>query len=393
MSDNYKSDYNLRDQLVSACRGVPECKSVTIKLNSTFESVVSELRSAIGAELRCRQPNQYMTDDNSLDSIETDQFWTDRRYNGNGNRYGNNKDGNRYGNSNRYGNRDGNGYSSNNRYGSNGRGQHQKRFQKSKKCFVYGKQGCWSTKHTIDERRKKQESWRRYAQATGKSTSRDDFEMFLVDFEGIDIDSGGYDDEQHNNFETWLKTHDTNRQHWTEHDTDQQHWTQYPTTYGTIDGPRTVSILTEQAALHAFSKSDQFQPTHNTHNIHGTPVTQFFLDRYSSIIFQGIMPDTGAAGVSTAGEGQFRALQQIMPITLDTSTAGQHRVRFGDNPDCLLTGITSVDTPFGTIFFQVMQTNTPFLFCLADMDRHRVYLDNIRDVLVQGNKEYPIVRK
>jgi len=48
----------------------------------------------------------------------------------------------------------------------------------------------------------------------------------------------------------------------------------------------------------------------------------FTLDRYSSEIFQGIMPNSGAAGVSTAGEPQFQALRKLFPsIKLDTATA------------------------------------------------------------------------
>ena len=34
----------------------------------------------------------------------------------------------------------------------------------------------------------------------------------------------------------------------------------------------------------------------------------FVLDRYAETVFQGIMPDTGAAKVSTAGKSQFKAL-------------------------------------------------------------------------------------
>jgi hypothetical protein len=42
------------------------------------------------------------------------------------------------------------------------------------------------------------------------------------------------------------------------------------------------------------------------------------------------MPDSGAAGVSTAGNPQFLALQKLDPrVQLDTSTAGDHKIRFG----------------------------------------------------------------
>src|SRR5205814_5271976 len=45
---------------------------------------------------------------------------------------------------------------------------------------------------------------------------------------------------------------------------------------------------------------------------------QFFLDRYDRARFQGILPDTGAANSSTAGKGQFLALQREDPsVRLD----------------------------------------------------------------------------
>ena len=40
-----------------------------------------------------------------------------------------------------------------------------------------------------------------------------------------------------------------------------------------------------------------------------------------------------------------------------------------------------------------MPTNTPFLLCLADMDKHSIYLNNVDNVLVHNGNQYPIVRK
>jgi hypothetical protein len=106
------------------------------------------------------------------------------------------------------------------------------------------------------------------------------------------------------------------------------------------------------------------------------------------------MPDTGAAGVSTAGEPQVKALQKRFPkVTVDTSTAGQHKISFGNNPEILSLGTIDVETPFGNVYFAVMPTNTSFLFYLANMNRYDVYLNNINNVLVYNGKEHPIVRK
>ena len=116
-------------------------------------------------------------------------------------------------------------------------------------------------------------------------------------------------------------------------------------------------------------------------------------NRYSSETFQGILPDTGAAGVSTAGEPQFRALQRQDPsIKLDTSTAGQQRIRFGKG-EAVSKGTATVLTPLGPITFHVIPANTPFLLCLQDMDRIGVKLDNIENMLVKGELKIPVTRK
>lgn len=82
------------------------------------------------------------------------------------------------------------------------------------------------------------------------------------------------------------------------------------------------------------------------------------------------MPDTGAARISTAGENQVKALQDKLPnIIVNTFTARQHSVRFGDNPETFSLGTVGVNTPFGATYFAVMPTNTSFLLCLSDIDR------------------------
>jgi hypothetical protein len=207
-----------------------------------------------------------------------------------------------------------------------------------------------------------------------------------MNFEGID--TGEHDNDSTTDadaFTTW----DENKEEIKEDNVTTQRHTHYTTSYGIVDGNSTVAILNEQAALHGFTKYDVFNqvPLERSDQFH-------FRDRYSSETFQGIMPDPGAAGVSTAGENQLFALQKIDPsITLDTSTAGKHRIRFGDNPEVASLGTVAVGTPFGTVHFHVIPTNTPFLFCLRDMDKHCVYFNNVRDILVHCDKEYPVVRK
>jgi hypothetical protein len=106
------------------------------------------------------------------------------------------------------------------------------------------------------------------------------------------------------------------------------------------------------------------------------------------------LPDTGAAGKSIGGLLQFKALQKQFPgLTIDAETAGQHKVHFGDGPEKRFHGAVTVNLPFGPVDFAIMPTNTPFLLCLADMNRLSVYFNNLENMLVYNGKNYPVVRK
>jgi hypothetical protein len=105
------------------------------------------------------------------------------------------------------------------------------------------------------------------------------------------------------------------------------------------------------------------------------------------------MPDSGASRVLTAGEPQFHALQKLdLDTRLDQTKAGEHRIRFGKGL-ALLKGVVEIKTLLGRIVFHVVPANTPFLYCIQDIDRIGVKLDNLVNVLIQGTKIVPIVRK
>jgi hypothetical protein len=163
------------------------------------------------------------------------------------------------------------------------------------------------------------------------------------------------------------------------------------TELGEINGIQTVSILNDHSAYHAFTRDDMFKLS-STHNpLISSAFT--FENRYSSYEFQGIMPDSGAAGISSAGEPQVQALQKKDPtIQLDTSAAGSNTIRFGKGT-ATVKGVVRVPTPLGTITFHVVPTNTPFLLCLQDMDAIGVRFDNLKNILIQGSKIVPVVRK
>lgn len=115
--------------------------------------------------------------------------------------------------------------------------------------------------------------------------------------------------------------------------------------------------------------------------------------RDSEAEFHGIMPDTGAAVLSTAGKPQLNALQKLDPnIKLDKSRAGEHQIRFVKGEVTFL-GSVEVKTPIGSILFHVVPLNTPFLLCIQDIKRMGVILDNLQNFLIQGQNVVPIAMK
>jgi len=128
------------------------------------------------------------------------------------------------------------------------------------------------------------------------------------------------------------------------------------------------------------------------------PVDQIFHQHKlaSATIWYGIIPDTGAAEVSTAGRVQAEALLTQMP-SLKIEHGKGSRVRFGAGEPLLTTEELFVPTPIGGITFHIVPTDTPFLLCIKDMDALRVYLDNTRNELVKHDgkivRRIPIIRK
>lgn len=155
-----------------------------------------------------------------------------------------------------------------------------------------------------------------------------------------------------------------------------------------MEGFKLLSKLRNQATYHALTRHDCFlQQTGET-----TPEAFVFKDKTTSQIFQGIMPDTGASGVSSAGEEQVAALLQLKPsLKIDPFSEGR-TITFGKGSAPVI-GTLQVPTPVGTILFHVVPLNTPFLFCLQDMDRLQVMYDNLQNILIQGDRIVPILRK
>ena len=370
---NYQTEINLRDQIINACRGVPECNLALYKPAKTFESVCAELRASIATAMRNREVQQFNAyfDENGEYELEYDQNWTDRTYGGRGRHRGRSQP-----------KRNTRGFQPKYTGKYEGQGSTDR-----KRCYICGKPGCWSTKHPDEDRRRSFDRFRQYVQNNSdREPTRSLFQGFLTKTEGTEELS----DSQKADFEQLLTE-------LPELEIETEESNHFFAEYGKLDGIQAVSILNDRSTYHAFTIDDPFENT-DKQDLSTVPNTDgdyssFTSERYSNLEFQGIMPDSGASGISSAGEPQVIALQRIDPtIKLDKSTAGQHKIRFGKGTAESL-GTINVPTPLGVIIFHVVPTNTPFLYCIQDMDRMGVKLDNLRNILIQGKNIIPVKRK
>ena len=73
-------------------------------------------------------------------------------------------------------------------------------------------------------------------------------------------------------------------------------------------------------------------------------------------------------------------------------TKGSISVQFGIGSTNFI-GSIYVQTLAGRVEFYIINIDTPFLLYLADMDRLKLYYNNVKDVLILTIKEYLVIRQ
>jgi hypothetical protein len=166
-------DQQLRDRAYSAVLGVPECDMALQIAPPTWQGLCNALRTSIATAIRSGKSQEQFT---QYDDPDPDQYLVDRSYAGRGGYRGRGRGG--FKESHRGGGyREGNGFY--------GRSTYSRVNSRSKRCYVCKKEGCWSTKHTEDEKRKAYDDFKRASQYP---TTSDEYQHFLVDYEGVEPD-------------------------------------------------------------------------------------------------------------------------------------------------------------------------------------------------------------
>ncbi len=120
-------------------------------------------------------------------------------------------------------------------------------------------------------------------------------------------------------------------------------------------------------------------------------------DRYTSKKFYGMMIDSGASAKSTAEYDQYLAFKKNKidsSVDLNFSRAEAVSIQFGIESASSIESLT-IDIPFEVVEFHVIKTDISFLLSLADMNRLKVYFNNVENILnmIIQNRKLPVIRR
>jgi hypothetical protein len=382
LNSKLRSEKFIHNKLINACQDVFVCQYACFKFSDSLIDLINDLRSSIIIYQKV----------NSANFIETfEAFFTDRRYHKN------------------FSSRTDN-FSS--------RINQNRRYLPKKKCFVCQKEECWSTKHSKDERETTKQKF--------KNRFSIRIDHYISEYEGTNPSSSYSEDDSDTDLTDEMKTLIVDLP-------------SFPTLPFIPDNPpnaetfitsfdpvenANAEIMTTNLAnrslshfltnnLHTCMNDDQTSDVLQTDlknpSLTGPNAfifvhtcmkdidsfTYIITDRYTFEVFYGIMIDSDASTRSTAEYGQYLAFKRgntdpsadLNPIKADAVN-----VQFEIESTSSIESLT-IDTPFGLVKFHVIKADTPFLLSLADMNRLKVYFNNIENLLMSKIKTSPVIRR
>ena len=107
------------------------------------------------------------------------------------------------------------------------------------------------------------------------------------------------------------------------------------------------------------------------------------IERYTPKEFYSVIINISALKKSTVGYRQYLAYKTTTDNNMDINITqtGAINVQFGISLTTLIR-LVKVKTLISLVNFHIVKADTPFLLCLADIDRLQVYYNNITDTLI-----------
>jgi hypothetical protein len=122
--------------------------------------------------------------------------------------------------------------------------------------------------------------------------------------------------------------------------------------------------------------------------------TYIIIDRYTSEMFYEIMIDSETSKQSIVDYEQYLAFIKNISIDLNRIKADIVNVQFEIESTLSIESLT-IDTSIRLMKFHVIKTDTSFLLSLADMNRLKVYFNNVENILfmIIKNRDLSIIRR
>ncbi|KLU93222.1 hypothetical protein MAPG_12159, partial [Magnaporthiopsis poae ATCC 64411] len=340
LGDGYQGEINLHTAVARACRGVKEFEHALMTQKGTCEALFADLRASLQVTMDRQGSSSYIMDGGSHDVNYTDRRYVNNQRNRNSNAPYRGTGQTRF-------QPRGTGYQPR---AQNSLQKPSPRPRTVKSCYVCKQPGCWSTKHSQQER---DEARKSYFQAHEElNIEPQEYETFLLSHEG---NPPAYDQDESQNEEAECQA------------------TQY---------------LQSSAYLHRTTGEDIY--TART----SVPSDQFVLNNQYTTSYQGELWDTGAARVSTVGKSQVEAYLRENPCAKIDWTPGSTEIRFGGSGPETSIGTMTMENPLGVVTYHILRTQTPFLFCLHDADKVKAYYNNVNDTIVRRDgTTIPVIRK
>ena len=344
LSPELQNELFMQNHLITACEDVAACRLTCYKHSPTLADQIADLHTSITSYEKSHR--------------ETENFFTDRRYRGMGNF----------------------------RLKQSSRAQIPHRSfrsrppdRKKKKCFVCEKEGCWSTNHSD---KKKDETIVRYKNQLGSRFDRRS-SHYITEFEGIRPENSENDDESDENIETFILNVISASSFFKPEISE--------TFFISFEALQNAEIMIINFNHRVFKHELKIITIEFLNAFHDSEASDPFVyvisNRYISDEFYGIMIDTKTSKFSIVGYGQYLAYKAMNDdVAINSTKAGAIYVQFGIGSISSI-GSINIPTPIGQIEFHIVKADTPFLLCLADLDRLKVYFNNVENVLVSKNKE------
>jgi len=133
-----------------------------------------------------------------------------------------------------------------------------------------------------------------------------------------------------------------------------------------------MTVLADRSFIHSVAPKNHSASTPVTDVIdyEQDPFIYITTERYTPKEFYGVIINIGASKKSTIGYGQYLIYRTTVNNNMDINTmqTGAVNVQFGISLTVLI-GLVAVKTPISLVNFYIVKADTPFLLCLADMDR------------------------